>query len=62
MSFNKTQYNIEYRKKHKKQFNVDLNTDEHEEITNFLKTRNITKVKFIRDAFKELKEKEERKK
>ena len=53
---------MEYRKKHKKQFNVDLNADEHEEITNFLKSKNITKVKFVRDAFKELKEKEERKK
>ena len=62
VSFDKIKYNMEYRKKHKKQFNVDLNADEHEEITNFLKSKNITKVKFVRDAFKELKEKEERKK
>ena len=62
MEFNKSQYDMEYRKKYKKQFSVDLNIDEHEEITNFLKAKNITKVKFVRDAFKELKEKEERKK
>ena len=61
MEFNKSQYDMEYRKKHKKQFNVDLNIEEHEEITNFLKSKNITRVKFVRDAFKELKEKEERK-
>ena len=61
MSFDKTQYNIEYRKKHKKQFCVDLNIAEYEELANFLKEKGITKVKFVRDAFKELKEKEERK-
>lgn len=62
MGFNKSQYDMEYRKKHKKQFNVDLNIEEHEEITNFLKAKAISRVKFVRDAFKELKEKEERKK
>ena len=62
MAFDQRKYKNEYRKKYTKQFNVDLNIEEHQEITNFLKLRNITKVKFIRDAFKELKEKEERKK
>lgn len=61
VGFDQRKYKNEYRKKNTKQFNVDLNIEEHQEITNFLKIRNITKVKFIRDAFKELKEKEERK-
>ena len=52
----KAQYDIEYRKKHKKQFNTDLNIEEYEELNNFLKKKKITKAQFVRDAFKKLKE------
>lgn len=61
MAFDQRKYKNEYRKKHIKVFCVDLNIAEYEELANFLKLRNIPKVKFVRDAFKELKEKEERK-
>lgn len=51
----KTKYDMDYRKKHKKQFNVDLNIEEYDELTELLKKQNIKKVQFVRIAFEELK-------
>ena len=55
--FNQKKYIAEYKKKHKKQFNTDLNIDEYNELEKLLKNNNLTKAKFLRNAIKELKEK-----
>lgn len=60
MTFNKKEYDVHYRKKHKKQFNIDLNLEEHEELTELLKLNNLTKVQFIRNAIEDLKAKKKR--
>ena len=48
--FNHNEYNKNYRRAHKKQFNVDLNIDEYEKINELLKKNNLTKTQFLRDA------------
>ena len=53
--FNQSKYIQEYRKNKKKQFNVDLNKDEAEELEQLLKEKELTKVQFIRNAMEELK-------
>lgn len=53
--FNQSKYIQEYRKNKKKQFNVDLNKDEAEELEQLLKEKELTKVQFIRNAIEELK-------
>lgn len=53
--FNQTKYVVEYRKKHKAQFNVDLNKSEKDELDSILKENNLTKVEFIRLAIEALK-------
>lgn len=53
--FNQSKYIQEYRKNKKKQFNVDLNKDESEELEQLLKEKELTKVQFIRNAIEELK-------
>ena len=53
--FNQNKYIQEYRKNKKKQFNVDLNKDESEELEKLLKEKELTKVQFIRNAIEELK-------
>lgn len=53
--FDQTKYITEYRKKHKKQFNVDLNIDEYNELEKLLKKCNITKAQFLRNSIEELK-------
>jgi protein-arginine kinase activator protein McsA len=53
--FNQTKYIDSYRKKHKAQFNVDLNIDEKEELEQLLKINNLTKAQFLRNAIKILK-------
>lgn len=58
MSFSKKEYDIKYRKQNKKQFNVDLNIDEHTELVNLLEKKKLSKVQFIRNAIKHLKEEE----
>ncbi len=60
--FNKKEYDMALRKKTKKQFNVDLNIDEKEEIDKFLSEHEISKVDFVRNSFKKLKEELEMKK
>ena len=53
--FNQSKYIQEYRKNKKKQFNVDLNKDEAEELEQLLKEKELTKAQFIRNAIEELK-------
>ncbi len=55
--FNQSKYIQEYRKENKKQFNVDLNKDEAEELDRLLKEKGMTKVEFVRKAIEELKKK-----
>ncbi len=55
--FDKRKYDIEYIKTHKKQFKVNLDNDVYDELNNLLKEKNITKVDFVKNAFKELKKK-----
>jgi hypothetical protein len=57
MGFDQKKYIQEYRKEHKKQFNVDLNKDEYEELVKLLKEKDMTKVEFIRKSIEWLKEK-----
>lgn len=57
MSFNQNKYIQEYRKEHKKQFNVDLNKEEWEELNKLLKEKGITKVEFVRKGIEELRKK-----
>ena len=54
--FNKVAYDNEYRKKHKAQFNVDLNIEEKEELELLLKEHGLTKVQFLRNAINDLKQ------
>jgi hypothetical protein len=53
--FNQTKYIDTYRKKHKAQFNVDLNIEEKEELDNLLKLNGLTKTQFLRNAIDMLK-------
>ena len=55
--FDKKKYDIEYIKTHKKQFKVNLDNDIYNELNCLLKEKNITKVDFVKNAFKELKKK-----
>ena len=54
--FNKTGYDINYRKKFKSQFNVDLNKDEKDELDLLLNNKGLTKSDFLRAAMQSLKE------
>lgn len=53
--FNKREYDMEYRKKKKKQFNVDLNIPVYEELDQLLKSKNLTRTQFVRNAMENLK-------
>lgn len=48
--FNKKEYDKEYHKKNYKQFKVELPINEKEKIDNLLKSKNLTKVDFVRKA------------
>ena len=54
--FNKKEYDINYRKKFKSQFNVDLNKDEEDELDLLLNNKGLTKSDFLRAAMQSLKE------
>ncbi len=51
--FNKTQYDMEYRKKHKAQFNVDISKSEMESLNKLLKTTGIKKVDLLRKVIRQ---------
>ena len=53
--FNQARYVDDYRKKHKAQFNVDLNIQEKEELEKLLKKCNLSKTQFLRNAIDLLK-------
>ena len=55
--FNQSKYIQEWTKLHKKQFKVDLNIQEYEELKNLLKENNLSNVKFVRNALNDLKNK-----
>lgn len=57
MAFSKKEYDQNYKKKHKKIFAVELNIEEYNEMYKLLDKLNIQKVKFVRDAFENLKNK-----
>lgn len=57
MAFNQNKYIQEYKKEHKKQFKVDLNKEEHQELKELLKKHNLTNVQFVRNAIEDLKKK-----
>lgn len=50
--FNKSKYDINYRKNHKVQFNVDLNKSEMNSLKELLKTTNTKKADFLRKAIR----------
>ncbi len=58
-SFDQNEYTKEYNKTHYKQFKTELPIEEKEIIDKFLKENNITKIEFIRNAFKKEKLKRE---
>lgn len=53
--FDSTKYKMLWAKEHKKQFRVDLNISEYDELCNLLKKKNMTKADFIRQSFEKLK-------
>ena len=53
--FNKLEYDKNYKKQHKRRFEVDLNIDEMNELNKLLKDNNITKADFLRKAIIDLK-------
>ncbi len=55
--FNQSKYIQEWTKLHKKQFKVDLNIQEYEELKNLLKENNLSNVQFVRNALNDLKNK-----
>lgn len=56
--FNQKKYIQEYIKEHKKQFKVDLNIDEYNELKELLKKNNLSNVQFVRNAITELKKRD----
>ena len=57
MAFDKAKYDIDYKKEHKKQFKVELNKEEAEELEKLLKAHGLSKVQFVRNAMEDLKKK-----
>lgn len=55
--FNQSKYIQEWNKQNKKQFKVNLNIPEYEELKNLLKENNLSNVQFVRNALNELKKK-----
>ena len=55
--FDSNKYKLDWAKKNKKQFKVDLNIKEYDDLCSLLNKKNITKVDFVRNAFEELKKK-----
>ncbi len=53
--FNKKEYDINYKKLHKKQFKVDLNIEEYNYLEKLLKKYNLSKAQFLRNSIEQLK-------
>lgn len=56
-TFNQKEYIKAYKKEHIKQFKVDLNITEYNELNELLKAHNLQKVQFVRNAMIDLKKK-----
>lgn len=54
--FNKSHSDFDTNEKRFRKFACDLHIDEYAEIHEFLKSHNISKVGFVRESFKKLKE------
>lgn len=57
IKFDKNKYDVDFHKKYYSQFKVALRNEEYNELCELLKSKNMTKVDFVRNAFKELKKK-----
>lgn len=55
--FNQNEYINDYKKKHYKQFRVDLKTEDMEELNVLLKGLGLTKSQFLKNAIQDLKQK-----
>lgn len=53
--FDSTKYKIQWAKEHKRQFRVDLNIDEYEELCDLLIKKGLTKAQFLRMCIEFLK-------
>ncbi len=53
--FNKKEYDINYKKLHKKQFKVDLNIEEYNHLEKLLVKYNLSKAQFLRNSIEQLK-------
>ncbi len=53
--FNKKEYDINYKKLHKKQFKVDLNIEEYNYLEKLLTKYNLSKAQFLRNSIEQLK-------
>lgn len=54
--FNQYKYIQEYKKKHIKQFKVELTISEYTELKELLEKHNLSNVQFVRNALNDLKE------
>ena len=52
---NKIEYNTRYDKEHYIRFVTKLKIEEYEEIDSFIKSKNISKAEFLRQAYDKLK-------
>lgn len=55
--FDKRKYDIEYKKQNYSQFKVDLKKEDYILLCELLKSKNMTKVDFVKNAYEELKKK-----
>lgn len=55
--FNQSKYIQEWNKQNKRQFKVNLNIPEYEELKKLLKENNLSNVQFVRNALNDLKNK-----
>ena len=55
--FNQSKYIQEWNKQNKRQFKVNLNISEYEELKTLLKENNLSNVQFVRNALNDLKNK-----
>lgn len=57
-NFDKRKYDVEYMKKHKKKFQVDLNIDEFDELEKELEFLGISKTQFVRTSKEQMEQRE----
>lgn len=62
MAFDQIKYINEYKKKHKKQFKVELDIPEMEELEKMLQENGLTKTQFLKNAIEDLRKKTQKNK